>query len=65
VEGDVTIIPVIEEILKLEKQLILREEVHVRRRTSIETVQMPITLKKQRAIVSREPTQDPKDNGED
>lgn len=52
-DGDVTIVPVMEEIMIVEKQLILREELHIRRRTTTETVQVPITLRKQRAIVER------------
>src|SRR5271154_3020646 len=30
-EGDVTIIPVVEEVLKVERRLVLKEEVHIRR----------------------------------
>ena len=52
-DGDVTIVPVMEEVMIVEKQLILREELHIRRRTTTETVQVPITLRKQRAIVER------------
>jgi len=56
VEGDVTIIPVVEEILVVEKRLVLREELHVRRFVSQRTVQTPVTLRKQHAVVEREDT---------
>ncbi|MDF2689253.1 MAG: hypothetical protein K0Q80_2218 [Microvirga sp.] len=53
-EGDVMIVPVLEEVLVVEKRLVLKEELHIRRRVSAETVELPITLRKQRAIVERE-----------
>lgn len=52
-EGDVTIIPIFEEILVVEKRLVLKEELHIRKRTSEETVQMPVTLRRQTASVER------------
>lgn len=52
-EGDVTIIPVLEEVLIVEKRLVLKEELHVRRRVSEEQVQVPVTLRKQHAVVDR------------
>lgn len=53
-EGDVMIVPVLEEVLVVEKRLVLKEELHIRRRVSAETVELPITLRKQRAIIERE-----------
>jgi len=50
-EGDVLIIPVVEEILVVEKRLVLKEEIHIRRRTTREDVEVPVTLRKQRAVV--------------
>ncbi len=52
-EDGVTIIPVLEEILVVEKRLVLREEVHVRRTTVAEDVEVPVTLRRQRAVVER------------
>jgi uncharacterized protein (TIGR02271 family) len=52
-DGDVTIIPVVEEVLVVEKRLVLKEELHIRRRLRTETVEVPVTLRKQRAIVER------------
>lgn len=53
-EGDTTIIPVVEEVLVVEKRLVLREELHVRRTVSQQTVQTPVTLRKQHAVIERE-----------
>lgn len=52
-EGDVTVIPLFEEVMVLEKKLFLREELHVRRLVSRDTVEVPVTLRKQRAVVER------------
>ena len=52
-EGDVTIVPVFEEILVVEKRLLLREELHIRRHRSTEEVTVPVTVRKQRALVDR------------
>ncbi|MBA1158995.1 YsnF/AvaK domain-containing protein [Microvirga mediterraneensis] len=52
-EGDVTIVPVLEEVLVVEKRLVLKEELHIRRRVAAETVEVPVTLRKQRAVVER------------
>ena len=52
-DGDVTIVPVFEERLVVEKQLVLVEEVRIRRTASVENVEVPITLRKERATVER------------
>ncbi|MCJ2139408.1 YsnF/AvaK domain-containing protein [Methylobacterium sp. E-066] len=52
-EDGVTIIPVLEEILVVEKRLVLREEVHIRRTTADEEVEVPVTLRRQHAVVER------------
>jgi stress response protein YsnF len=54
-EGDVTIVPVLEEVLVVEKRLVLKEELHIRRRVETEAIEVPVTLRKQRAVVEREP----------
>lgn len=53
VEGDVTIIPVLEEIVVVEKRLVLVEEIRIRRIATSEDVQIPVTLRRQRAVVER------------
>jgi uncharacterized protein (TIGR02271 family) len=61
-EGSTTIIPVVEEVLVVEKALVLVEEIHVRRVTESETVEIPATLRSERATVERDtspkPTED-------
>jgi len=52
-EGDVTILPVLEEVLVVETRLLLKEEIHVRRTATHETVEIPVTLRRQRAVVER------------
>lgn len=52
-EGDTTIIPVVEEVLVVEKRLMLKEELHLRHRTETKTVEQPVTLRRQRATVDR------------
>ena len=52
-EGDVTIVPVLEEILVVEKRLVLKEEIHIRRTTRTEQFETPVTLRRQRAVVER------------
>jgi uncharacterized protein (TIGR02271 family) len=54
-EGDVTILPVMEEIevVVIQRRLILKEEIHVRRRRITETHQETISLRTQTAVVTR------------
>ncbi|MCJ2009330.1 YsnF/AvaK domain-containing protein [Methylobacterium sp. J-092] len=52
-ENGVTIIPVLEEILVVEKRLVLKEEVHIRRTTAGEDVEMPVRLRRQHAVIER------------
>jgi stress response protein YsnF len=53
VEGDTTIIPVVEEIVVVEKRLVLVEEVRIRQITTSEDVTVPVTLRRQTATVER------------
>lgn len=52
-EGDLTIVPVVEEFLVIEKRLRLTEELHIRRRETEENIEIPITLRRQRAEIDR------------
>ena len=54
-EGDTTIIPIVEEVVHVERRLILKEEVRVTRRRKSETFQDRVTLRYQEAVVSRVP----------
>ena len=53
-EGDLTIVPVFEEILVVEKRLFLKEEIHIRRTSETEHCQSHVTLRRQRAVVERQ-----------
>jgi uncharacterized protein (TIGR02271 family) len=53
-EGDTTIIPVVEEQLVVEKRLVLVEEIHVVRRTKTAVQEIPVTLRSERAEIERE-----------
>ena len=52
-EEDVTIIPIVEEILVVEKRLILKEEVHIRRVPVLATHHEVISLREQDIVVER------------
>ena len=53
-EGDTTIIPVVEEQLVVEKRLVLIEEIHVQRRSKTVVEGIPVTLRSERAEIERE-----------
>jgi uncharacterized protein (TIGR02271 family) len=53
-EGGVTIIPVLEEVLVVEKRLVLKREIRISKRSTSETVKIPVSLRKQRADVERQ-----------
>ena len=55
VENNVTVIPVVEERLVIEKRLVLVEEIRVERRHESETVKVPVTVRRQRVDVERLP----------
>jgi uncharacterized protein (TIGR02271 family) len=52
-EGDVVIIPVVEEELVIQKRLVLKEEVHVRRRRTVHKVAKEAIINREHAIVQR------------
>ena len=52
-EGDITIIPVVEERMVVVKQLFLVEEVHIRHVLERDIVREPVPLRRQRAVVER------------
>jgi uncharacterized protein (TIGR02271 family) len=49
------VVPVVEEVLVVERRLVLREEVRMRLVTVEETVEQPVTVRRQRASVERLP----------
>ncbi len=54
IEGDVTIVPVVEEVLVVERRLVLREEVHLRRVASFETAETLVPLRRQHVVIERD-----------
>ena len=53
-EGTTMIIPVVEEVAVIDKALVLVEEIHIRRRTTSESVEIPVTLRSERAKIERD-----------
>jgi uncharacterized protein (TIGR02271 family) len=53
-EGDITIIPVVEEVVIVERRLVLKEEVRVRRVSVKEQHQETVVLRQQEAVIARE-----------
>ena len=53
-EGDTTIIPVVEEIVVVERRLVLKEEVRIRRVSTTEQHQETVVLREQEAVITRE-----------
>lgn len=53
-EGNTTIVPVVEEVLVVEKRLMLVEEIHIRRRSVVEQHETSVTLLSERARVERQ-----------
>jgi len=58
-EGDVMIVPVLEEVLVVEKRLVLKEELHIRRRRVEGSQPQRITLRTEEVTVERVKDQSP------
>ena len=58
-EGDTIVIPIVEEVLVIERRLLLKEEVRVRRVRSMERHQESVTLRHHEAVVTRLPVEPP------
>lgn len=52
-EDDVLILPVVEERLVVEKRLFVTEEIHIHRNRATEEVELPVSLRRQYAVVER------------
>jgi stress response protein YsnF len=52
-QGDITIVPVVEEVLFIERRLMLKEEIHIRRVRTTEHHQDKVMLRHQEPVVSR------------
>ena len=58
-EGDTWILPVLEEVLVVEKRLLLKEELHVTQVGDRQDVTVPVTLRRQVAEIERMPAAGP------
>jgi uncharacterized protein (TIGR02271 family) len=52
-EGDILIVPVVEEELVVEKRLVLKEEIHIQRRRVQERVARQVNVGREHAVVER------------
>jgi len=53
-EGDTTIVPVVEEVLVVERRLMLKEEIRIRRVRTTERHQGKVMLRHQEAVITRQ-----------
>ena len=53
-EGNTTIVPVVEEVVVVEKRLVLVEEIHVRRKSTTRNEEIPVMLRSEQASIERE-----------
>jgi stress response protein YsnF len=56
-EGDVTIVPVLEEVLVVERRLRVREEIHIRRVRTVRRETRTVVLRRETAEVRRTPAE--------
>ena len=52
-ERDTMVVPIVQEVLVVEKRLVLTEELHITRHKEQVTAEVPVTLRKQRAVIER------------
>ena len=53
-EGDTIIVPVIEEIMVVEKRLLLKEEIHIRRQQVVQHIRQPVRLRSEEVSLERQ-----------
>jgi uncharacterized protein (TIGR02271 family) len=56
-EGDVTILPVVEEVIVMRRKLVLKEEIRLRLVRSTEQHRESVTLRRQEAVIERLPVE--------
>lgn len=59
-EGDTIIVPVFEEIMVVEKRLLLKEEIHIRRQEIVQHIRQPVRLRSEEVSVERQPLSNPR-----
>ena len=58
-EGDTIIVPIVEEVMVVEKRLLLKEEIRIRRRDIVQHVRQPVRLRSEEVSLERQPPLDP------
>jgi uncharacterized protein (TIGR02271 family) len=58
-EGDTTIVPIVEEVITLQRKLVLKEELHLRFVRATEQHRETVTLRRQEAVIERLPAEQP------
>ncbi len=53
IEGEVTIVPILEEVLVVEKRLLIKEELRITRHETTNVTDIAVPLRKQRAEIER------------
>ncbi len=53
-EGDTIIVPVVEEIMVIEKRLLLKEEIHIRRQEVVQHIRQPVRLRSEEVSLERQ-----------
>jgi len=53
--GDILVIPVVEEVIEIERQYLLKEEIRIRRVQSSHTYQERVNLRRQEVVVTHQP----------
>jgi uncharacterized protein (TIGR02271 family) len=54
-DGDTTIVPIVEEIMVVEKRLFLKEEIRIRRQERVQHVRQPVLLRSEEVSLERQP----------
>ena len=54
-DGDTLIIPIVEEVVVVQRRLVLKEEVRVRRKRETQPYQQRVVVRKQEAVITRLP----------
>jgi uncharacterized protein (TIGR02271 family) len=63
-DGDTTIVPIVEEIMVVEKRLFLKEEIRIRRQERVQHVRQPVRLRSEEVSLERQPDANPNLNPE-
>ena len=58
-EGDTIVVPIVEEVLVVERRLLLKEEVRIRRVRTTDKYREAVSLRHQEAVVTRLPVEAP------